>query len=391
MEVKTPKSNLFLYCNYVYGIGHLIRSLELSKGLTKDYNVYLLTGGEPVPNLEICDSIKFIQLPALFKKEKDVELTPVDLDITLSECFTRRKLLIDQWVKDIKPDVIITEHFPFGLLFEKESLHLINSAKEYNQNLKLVCSVREVIESPKGGPNDEKVCHILNRNFDLLLVHGDERIIPISRSFPNLHNIQIPVIHTGYIVSKKSAETVQNADRPILLASVAGGRLGTELLEAVIESHKKLVTEVPHQVIIFTGAFQDQAMEDLIKESTVENHNIQILKFDRNRYLHYLSFAEVVISLGGYNSTLESIYLKKKVLIYNRDFAGNNREQNLRIRSLEDKGCLKTFTAEDLSNGRLLKLILSAFNSKNDLVHEIDFDGVEKSREQITNLQIEVQ
>ncbi len=391
MEVSTPKSNLFLYCNYVYGIGHLIRSLELSKGLTNDFNVYLLSGGEPLPNLDICDTINFIQLPGLFKKEQEKELTPVDQNMSLSECFVKRQVLIDQWVKEIKPDVIIMEHFPFGLLFEEESLHLIDYAKEYNQNLKLVCSVREVIESPLGGPNDGKVCHILNKYFDLVLVHGDERVIPISRSFPRVNSIQIPLIHTGYVVAKRFVEPLQNTQMPILLASVAGGRLGTELLEAVIESHKELVPQIPHQLIIFTGAFQGQTLKRFITKSTEENNGIKILKFDRYQYLHYLSSAEVVVSLGGYNSTLESISLKKKVLIYDRDFAGNNREQNLRIRSLEEKGCLKTFTGEDLSHGRLSELILRAFNSQNDLVYEIDFNGVERSREQIINLQTEIQ
>jgi predicted glycosyltransferase len=386
MEEKTLKSNLFLYCNYVYGIGHLIRSLELCKGLVKDYNVYLLSGGEPVPNLDICSSINFIQLPALFKKEKEVELIPVDQDVSLSECFAKRQVLLDQWVREVKPDIIIMEHFPFGLLFEKESLHLIDSAKEYKQNLKLVCSVREVIESPIGGPNDDRVCHILNKHFDLILVHGDERVIPISQSFPRIDNIRIPVKHTGYIVAKRIIDTVSPDKKPVLLASVAGGRLGAELLEAVIESHKRLVIDVPHQVIIFTGAFQKQAMEGLIEDTTGESNEIRILQFDRGQYLQYLSSADVVITLGGYNSTLESISFKKKILIYDRDFAGTNREQNLRIRSLEDKGFLKTFTAEDISNERLSEMISNAITCQSDPVHEINLNGVERSRGEIIQL-----
>lgn len=391
MEESTSKPNLFLYCNYVYGIGHLIRSLELSKGLTSDFNVYLLSGGEPVPNLEICDSINFIQLPALFKKEKEVELIPVDQDMSLSECFVERQGIIDQWVKEIKPDVIITEHFPFGLLFEEESIHLINYAKENNQNLKVVCSVREVIESSFGGPNDGKICQILNKNFDLVLIHGDERVIPISRSFPRIDDLQIPVIHTGYVVVKKYVEPLRKTQKPILLVSVGGGRLGTELLEAVVESRKELVHQITHQLIIFTGAFQDRTLERFINKSTEENNGIKIMTFDRSEYLHYLSSAEVVISLGGYNSTLESISMKKKVLIYDRGFAGNNKEQKLRIKTLEEKGYLKTFSAEDLSHGRLSELILRTFIWQKDLDYKINFNGIQRSLEEIINLLPEIQ
>lgn len=194
------KNKIIIHCQYVYGIGHFVRTIQLATTLISEFDVYILNGGQNIDQFPIDPRIQIINIPAIYKSEKLNKLIPIDNEYTLEQCFEKRKQIISETLERIVPDVIITEHFPFGFLFKEEALSYISNAKTINQNVKVVASVREVIENNNGGPNDNISIKILNKEYDLLLIHGDENIINIKESFPLINQLKINHIHTGYIV-----------------------------------------------------------------------------------------------------------------------------------------------------------------------------------------------
>jgi len=137
------KPKIILHCQYVYGIGHFVRALELASGLSKYFEVYIINGGESVPNFDLPETVKYIQLPAIYKEENSAFLLSVDSSFTIEECFILRKNIIKEAVLNVIPDILITEHFPFGLLFENEVIELIKEVKKSTPLSKVVSSVRE--------------------------------------------------------------------------------------------------------------------------------------------------------------------------------------------------------------------------------------------------------
>lgn len=373
------KQKILFYCQYVYGIGHLVRSLQLANGLAEFFDVYFISGGEAINGFEINSKINFIQLEAVYKEENRNSLTCVNEDFSLEECFKLRAEKINSALHSIVPDLIITEHFPFGFLFENESLQLLNDAKEINKKVKVVCSVRDIIEKIKGGKSDIKTNQILNKYYDLLLIHGDERLISIDQSFTLSKEIKIESNYTGYIVDTKLKG--EHKTEPNILVSVAGGRLGKELLSAVSEAFGLIKSYIPHNLLLFTGAF------DSLNKLKGENERVQFFEFHRDTFLKKLSSCEVSISLGGYNTIIESIVCQKKVLVYNREFLGENEEQNIRISKFKDLGLLNLFEAKDLNKYSLSKLIMEMIEkpglSKNK---EINSSGVSNSINHIKRL-----
>ncbi len=43
--------SLMFYCQYVFGMGHLVRSLEIARALVRDFDVTFIAGGDPVDGL----------------------------------------------------------------------------------------------------------------------------------------------------------------------------------------------------------------------------------------------------------------------------------------------------------------------------------------------------
>jgi predicted glycosyltransferase len=371
---------IVIHCQYVYGLGHLVRALSLAKGLAKYYDVYFLNGGEAVNNLEADSSINFIQLPAIYKEENRAELSSVSNDLSLTDCFELRDQIIRKNIEVIVPDVVITEHFPFGLLFNKEVVKLIDYAKRANSKSKIVCSVRDVIESLKGGDNDHKTVDILTNLYDLVIIHGTEDLIPIESSFPLAGKIETKIVYTGYVVDPALHVSRKRSDN--ILVSVGGGRVGSELLDAVVKAFKQIKAESKYKLVVFKGAF------DRGREKVLNGDRIEYFSFDRNMFLNQLSISDISISLGGYNSTIESIYAGNKVIIYNRKFLGSNEEQNIRISRFKEAGLISVISLEDMEVSRLSEILASHINNEieKNINIEVDFKGVDNTISEIKEL-----
>lgn len=381
---KKPK--IVIHCQYVYGIGHFVRAIELAKGLCNYFSVSILNGGESVPNFDIPSEINLIPLPAIYKQENVSYLSPVDSTYSIEECFKKRRDIIENTLSNLKPEIIITEHFPFGLLFEDEVVQLISSAKSLNSNVKVVCSVRDIIESTNGSIKDNITVQLLNKWYDLLLIHGDEKYFHLKNTFSRYNEISIPNYHTGYIVKSIELNTKSEHSKPIFLASIAGGRLGKELLNALIKNHYAVNKKINHKLILFTGAFESsfEELRDEIKE--LSSNDIELFVFDRESYLSYFSQADLVISLGGYNSIIESISNRKRLLVYKREFAIGNEEQNLRINLFKEMGLLNVISSKDLNKSNLVDSIIQSLNNDIDSNINVNGNGVACSAELILKL-----
>ena len=114
--------------------------------------------------------------------------------------------------------------------------------------------------------------------------------------------------------------------------------------------------------------------------------NVKIKRICGNEYLKYLSNASLVISLGGYNSIIESIAAKKTMLVYQRGFSGVNKEQDLRITLFENNASLSILKPEDLDKESLSNIIVSMIEEIKTTKIELDFDGVKNSTNALLDL-----
>jgi len=379
------KPKIIIHCQYVYGIGHYVRSVELARGLSEGFDVFLLNGGEAVPNYDLPQDVSCFQLPAIYKEEQADHLSPVDPSLSLAACFEARASLIEQMVYQIEPDILITEHFPFGLLFAIEVMTLIGLVKKCKPKARIVSSVRDIIESENGGPQDAYICSLLNRNYDMVLVHGDKYIVPFHSSFPLADKINIPIYYTGYVVRAVTPKTTK-AEPPLLLVSVGGGRMGEELLYAVLDAHRIVAKQWKHHLVLFAGAFQ-QNIEQLharVKECGYED--VTINAFDHAHYHQMLASTTAVICLGGYNSLLEAVSAGLPVLVYQRKFHGNNNEQALRATLLQRAGLVRILYPEDLVVERMVARILGLTEAGEMTNVRIKTDGAMMSRNLLEKL-----
>ena len=222
---------LLFYCRPILGIGHLMRSMAIAHGLMQDFQVYFVNGGESIQEFPIPQGINVISLP-IVKTGIDMGRPQVEEPcLETGATFEHRRDLLLELCDRIHPDAVMLEAFPFDHhQVAAELIPLLEWAKSHGA--KTICSLRDIVVTSQGRAKYEaKVCQLLNRFFDQLLLQSDPRFIALGRSFSLVKARVCDIHYTGYVVPDIDREfpPISNTDPPMILVSVGGGRVGHEL------------------------------------------------------------------------------------------------------------------------------------------------------------------
>ncbi|MBD1854828.1 MULTISPECIES: glycosyltransferase family protein [Leptolyngbya] len=375
---------LMFYCQHILGMGHLVRSMEIVRGLVPDFQVCFINGGEIVEGFEVPSTVEVVNLPAIKTDSEFQELQVVDSNYTLEEVQEMRRAELLRVFDRFQPDVFMVELFPFGRRrFSFELIPLLERAK--TRGTKVVCSLRDIVVTKSDRTkHEEKVCKLMNQYFDLLLVHGDPQFQPLEETFSRVEDLSCEVQFTGYVVQSQP-ETVAdcsslNLDRPLILVSVGGGRFGHELLDCVVEAAPILKHQIPHQIQMFTGPF----MPDW-KLLELQSHAASCSNINVNRYtphlLSYMRRADLSISMSGYNTTMNVLTTGVRAMLL--PFTGNDdQEQRIRAQKLANLGVVEMIQPEDLEPHRFAKKVITYLQQQPSR-SQFDCAGVEKTATQL--------
>ena len=85
---------LMFYCQHILGIGHLIRSMEIVRGLTQDFHICFINGGEIVQGFQPPQGVEVVNLPAIKTDAEFRELqAPAGFD-SIEAVMERRKIML---------------------------------------------------------------------------------------------------------------------------------------------------------------------------------------------------------------------------------------------------------------------------------------------------------
>jgi predicted glycosyltransferase len=376
---------LMFYCQHILGMGHLVRSMEIVRGLVHDFQVCFINGGEVVKGFTIPEGIEVINLPAIKTDAEFQTLRAVDESLTLSEVQEIRKTQLLEICDHLKPDVLMIELFPFGRgKFSFELIPLIERARS-NPRTKVVCSLRDIVVTKRDTLKyEQKVCKLMNQYFDLLLVHGDPQFQPLEMTFSRVGDLQCPVHYTGYVVQPQpSIASTARLQQPLILVSVGGGRFGHDLLNCVLQAAPILAKKLPHKIQIFTGPFMLEEKFSELQEIANQCPNVQLERFTPN-LLTYMQQADLSISMSGYNTTMNVLTTGVKAMIL--PFTGNDdQEQTIRASRLEELGVVDMIRPEDLQPDRFAAKVFACLQKQPNRI-QFDFDGVAKTAALLNDL-----
>ena len=362
---------ILFYCQYLAGMGHLVRSTEIIRSLVKDFDVCLINGGQLIPGFEFPAEARVVHLPAVW--EDGSQLKPVDSSLTIDEVKESRKQKILDVLEKFQPDCIVTECFPFSkhkLKFELKPM--LKQAKE--NDITIVCSLRDLImtqpmsESAKIRRR-EKICKLIDRFYDLVLFHGDANLLRLEDSFPGVDKLDCDLFYTGYVAPAAESDLPAtpediiglNRTEPSIVVSVGGGRHGYPLLEAVLLASPILKKSIPHKIHCFAGPFMAEAEFQRLQTIAAKQDNVTMRRFTP-RLTQYMQQADLSVSLGGYNTIMNILQTKVRSLILPSLNEHQTDEQSIRARKLAQLNIISLLQPQDLKPAILADKIVTHLN-----------------------------
>ncbi|MGB9436819.1 MAG: glycosyltransferase [Desulfobacterales bacterium] len=371
--------NIIFYCQYVWGMGHLVRSLEFARALS-GHDVTLIAGGQEV-EVDLPEHVRLLRLPVLYMDEKFTRLIPGDPGQSVEQIQHERKKTIYALMEDLQPDLFIVELYPFGRSifgFELEPLLGDIRAGKFGR-VKAVCSLRDILVEKKDPPAYEKrVLQKLNRYFDALLIHSDAALQRLDETFSRAGDIKIPLVYTGFITQQSDPAAGRKLRRELkiapggklIVASAGGGRSGFNLLTSVLDACELLRDSLPIRLEAFTGPFmENEAHEKLVARCAP---GIRIQRYTRH-FLDYLYAADLSVSLAGYNTCMNLLVTQVPALVYPYS---RQREQPMRVNKIKNLLPMKILNPENVQPDRLSDHIVQMLDKKRTLkTLPIDLNG----------------
>lgn len=343
---------IIFYCQYVFGMGHFFRSLEIARALS-GHDVTLVVGGRKV-SVDLPAHVTLVRLPALYMDEKFTTLYPAETGLTVEEIKGARQKLLVSLFEQQRPDLFMVELFPFGRsIFAFELIPLLQSIRAGDFGpLRTVCSLRDVlVEKKVPAEYEQRVLDHLDSFFDLLLVHSDNRLLRLDETFSRAADIRIPVEYTGFVTKAVVPEPATqlrsrlglSANEKLIVASAGGGRSGYRLLDGVIDACRLLDGPNPVRLELFAGPFMDSAEYRGLEAKS--GGGIHVRRFSKN-FASYLTAADLSISMAGYNTCMNLLVARVPSLVYPYR---RQQEQPLRAEKIKDVIPMKILEDRDLA------------------------------------------
>ncbi|MBW4673958.1 MAG: glycosyl transferase [Desmonostoc geniculatum HA4340-LM1] len=376
---------LMFYCQHILGMGHLVRSREIVRGLTKDFQICFINGGEIIQGFEIPAGVEVINLPAIKTDAEFTELEVVNDAFSLNEVKEIRKNKLLEIFNEFQPDILMIELFPFGRKrFCFELIPLLELAKSNKNSTKIISSLRDIVvtKQEKQAKHEEKVCNLINKYFDMLLVHSDPNFVPLEETFSRVNDLKCELYYTGYVVQEPPTNPtftdedreIIKSEKPLILVSVGGGRFGHELLDCVVRTAPLLENRLPHNIQVFTGPFIPDSKFKELQALARDSKNIYIRHYTPY-LLNYMKKAELSINMSGYNTTMNILTTGVRAMIL--PFTGNeDREQTMRAEKLSELGIIKLISPHELQPDYLAIKMINYLKEKPNKI-SVDFAGVQ--------------
>jgi len=360
---------------HLLGAGHLSRALTLARAFkAAGHVVSVVSGGMPVAQFD-SGGIDLWQLPPL--RSDGVNFTRLldpQGDLADAGYLEMRQREMVRAVVETRPDIVITELFPFGRrVLRDEFMALLDAARGLDPAPVILASVRDILAPPSRPEKAAVSEQIILDIYDGVLVHSDPASTPLDQSWPVTEALSAKLHYTGYVAPTPAGPHADQAGAGEVLVSAGGGAVGQNLFQTAVAAAR-----LSHGLkwrILLGGSDPSRQISELQALAGDADVAVEAARSDFRKMLYH---AAASVSMCGYNTALDLMQAGTPALFIPFD-EGGEVEQTLRARSLSHMAGFRTCRAADLTPERLLHEVTELVKTKRGKPAEILFDGAAQS------------
>ena len=310
------------------------------------FQVTLVSGGM-TPADAVPRGVDFVQLPPARAKDELFDELVDGQGVLVDEAWhERRRTALLAALDTARPDVVITETFPFGRrLLQFELQALIARAEAMTPRPLIVASVRDVLVRPRKTERATAMVQFAADHYDAVLVHGDANIIRLEESFAETATLQAMCAYTGYLCGEMPSTP---GPREEVLVSAGGGAAGHALIEAALaaRAHSRLRAR-PWMFV--TGPLAGEI------DAAPHEAGVTIVR-SLPDFRRRLAGAAVSISQAGYNTLIETVQARTPAVVVPFE-TEREKEQAMRAERFAERGLINVLRAGTLAPVALARAV----------------------------------
>jgi predicted glycosyltransferase len=384
--------NILMYSHDTYGLGHIRRSMAIARHLSgKEVNILILTGSPIAGRYALPDQVDFVRIPGMIKKTND-EYQSLSIRIDPNQALHIRKNIISATAEAFRPDLFIVDKEPLGL--KKEVLPTLQWLREHLPETKTVLGLRDILDESSVVCRDwdaKEVYRYLDELYDEIWVYGNQDIYDPITEYKIPQELIPKIYFTGYIPRKPWPTKVRQKIRKryrvlnedaFILVTAGGGGDGCELLDHYLSMHDFFPASLPFKTLMITGPFMPKAQREALKKRA-GRYGIKIMPF-HPQMEQLIRAADLVISMGGYNTICEILSQRTPALIIPRETP--RKEQLIRAEKLSSQGLIDYIPWNDVSAQLLRDKIFNILSKGMDFskhMENFELTGLDRMRERI--------
>ena len=346
------RPKVLLYAQHILGIGHLVRAARIAQAMAgAGLDVTVVLGGMPVDGVDWGDA-RLHYLPAIRAGEGGyADLVDSDgrpVDDALRE--VRRGELLEVF-ETTRPDIVLVEAFPFGRRAMRfELIPALEAARQWRKPPVIASSIRDILHENRKVHLNAQTAELVERLFDLVLVHGDPGLIPLEESYPEADRIAPRVRYTGIVAPEPPGKlSGPGAD---VVVSAGGGAVGDLLFKTAIEA-RGLSGAREASWCFITGPNLDEGTAAMLRECAGSGVMVEAFRSD---FVALLAQARLSISQAGYNTSADILRAGCRSILVPSAYQGET-EQTRRAHLLEARGLARVVEERDMSAVRLAGVV----------------------------------
>lgn len=342
-----PVRSVLLYSHDTYGLGHLRRNTAIAHALlARDpgLSVTLLSGSSMTDQLPVPAGISVVRLPSVVKVGAD-QYRPVDPSQTLPALRAERAATISETLLRLRPDVFLVDHAPLGM---KGELSLaLRTARRLLPSTRVVLGLRDILDDRavvRQAWREQGVYRAMEAFYDQILVYGSRELFDVTVEYGFPASVRERTTFTGYIAKDRGleapialdaawAEAAPESSRVLVMGG--GGADAAALFTLFLQAWPAIQGAVAAHAVLVTGPLMDDDVRRSLVQASDGVAGITPVAFSPFM-LSLVAAADLVVSMGGYNSVTEVVAAGKPLVCCPR--VAPRTEQLIRATILERLG-----------------------------------------------------
>ncbi len=344
LDKENEPVGMMTYSHDGFGMGHLRRNTTIASRFLREVpgsNVLMLIGCPSGAVSHLPQGLDFIKIPSIIKVDTGV-WHPRTLRIGWRKIKAIRSAMIQKAAELFQPHLFLVDHSPTGV--KGELLPTLQMLKERKEPPAIILGIRDILDFPsviRGMWQKDGVYEVIGKYFDAVFIYGRREVFDTASQYGLDSELEGKIRYCGYVCSEEPVRPRENmrdeleiVKDKLVLVTAGGGHDAYPMMRACVDAFRLLGADLPFDAIMLTGPLMRPEHQAALRRQA-QDLDVRVLTFVEDT-LSYLNAADLIVTMGGYNSLSEALRLNKKTLVIPR--SGPSAEQEMRAKLFAERG-----------------------------------------------------